>query len=248
MNNLLKRIDPFEVLYLAVALATFNHTTWAGAFLFEGAAPTGSLEVALWYFKGALLATAIDVGMYTTSKSLVEARGFSIFMLVLAFTIAAAGSFYTQLVYILSHTPQYTISEGVSSFWSLKLSPLTDARVILLPAMLPLLAIVYTLARIFRHKDEAKREQEAWERNTITVDSSSRLVEIVKEQPELLEATERLALPAGSEVDWEGKRFWDSDEGKWRGPYKTKRTLMSQMKALETRRRRKSEREAKGKQ
>lgn len=236
------KIDMFEALYIAISIATFSHTMWASAFVFEGLQPTDNIGMLVWNLKGALIAIAVDVGMFTTSRSLVTARGMNIFFLVVAFLIASTGSFFTQLVFLLAHTPQYVISEGVSSQWQQTLQPMIDARVILFPLLLPVLAATYTLARIWKHKDDVIQAKEFVEAAPIVIQSTQHLVEVVKEKPELLETTERLALPQGEGVDWEKLTFWDSVDKKWRGPYESKRALMTQMKSLETRRKRRAER------
>lgn len=235
------KLDAFELLYIAISIATFSHTMWAAAFVFEGLTPVDPLQAFVWYSKGALIAIAVDVGMFTTSRSLLNARGISILFLVVAFMIAAVASFYTQLVFLLAHTPEYIISPAVSAAWIERLQPITNARILLFPAILPGLAAIYTLARIFKTKDEIIQQQLADETKPIVIRSTSHLVEVVKEQPELLEATERLSLPEGETIDWEKLTFWDPVEGKWRGPYKSKRALMTVKKTIETRRERRNE-------
>ncbi len=237
----LPKIDTFELLYIAISVATFSHTMWAAAFIFEGVVPLDTIGILVWYAKGALIAIAVDIGMFTTSRSLVTARGISIVFLVVAFMIASAGSFFTQLVFLLAHTPEYIISPAVSNEWATTLQPLTDARVVLFPLLLPVLAATYTLARIFKHKDEVVHAQQMEEIKPIVIQSTTHLVEMMKEQPELLESTERLSLPEGEGIDWERLTFWDNVEKKWRGPYSSKRMLMTAMKTIETRRKRKAE-------
>lgn len=239
MNRL--RIDAFEALYIAISIATFSHTMWASAFVFEGLPPSDTIGVLIWYGKGALIAVAVDVGMFTTSRSLITARGINIVFLIIAFLIASAGSFFTQLTFLLAHTPQYIISDAVSIEWIQRLQPTIDARVVLFPALLPGLAAVYTLARIFKHKDDVVQAKQLVDVSPIIIESPKHLVEVIKEQPQLLETTDRLSLPEGQKVDWERLTFWDSIENKWRGPYKSKSMLVSQMKTLETRRKRKAE-------
>jgi GIY-YIG catalytic domain len=136
----------FEVLYLAVCIATFSHTAYACSLLFQGPKPdTGDFN---WYLEGALIAVAVDIGMLVTSRLLSGARtlaqGLS---LMITFAITAALSFYAQIVYISLFTPTITISAGVSEDWRAFVEPILNARVLILPVALPALAIMFTIAR-----------------------------------------------------------------------------------------------------
>jgi len=149
--------DPFELLYISIAVATFDHTVWAGAFLFEGSMPVDNNII--WRLKGSLIAIAVDLGMLLTSRFLRNSETpTQTIVLVIAFMMAAVTSFYFQMVYILFHTPIFTISEGVDKYWIQALTPFLQARVVILPLALPLLATVYTLARIFTHRVAVKKE------------------------------------------------------------------------------------------
>lgn len=148
---LTRLFDPFELLYLSIAIATLDHTVWAGAFLFEGSMPVSDNIV--WKLKGLLIAIAVDLGMLLTSRFLQNSVSkFQTVVLTISFIIAAVTSFYFQMVYILFHTPVFKISEGVDKYWIDMLTPFLQARVILLPLALPVLATAYTVARIFTHK------------------------------------------------------------------------------------------------
>lgn len=155
MSRLVKSIQsivsPFEILYLAIAIATFEHTLWAAAFMFEG-----KVNVDLpgdWYLRGALIAIAVDVGMLISSRMLAGASNRSQKLtLSLSFGIAAVISFYTQLVYMAMHTPDVVALSTLSPFWQHVVQPLLDARILILPLALPSLATIYTLTRLTHHQ------------------------------------------------------------------------------------------------
>lgn len=207
MKTIRDILDPFEILYLAVAIATFDHTTWTAAFAFEGAIPKEDPQLSLWYLKGGLIAVAVDVGMLITSRYLGKATDrWNKVTLVSAFVVAAIASFYFQLGFILYHTPDYGLSAGVSQYWAEVMQPIIDARVFILPMLLPLLATIYTLARITNHQHT----------NTTSTKGShpiefSGSQEIIVEQ-ELPLLTER----SGYQIDWPGLKLWDPKYSYWR--------------------------------
>jgi hypothetical protein len=154
-NNTAKNLQrALELVYYAIAIATFTHTMWAAAMVFQGSKPTGTLDQAWWYFQGALLAVAIDVGMILSARIL--AREWSWAMLA-AFVLAAIASAYTQVLYATHHADAFVFGAGVTDEWVNRLQRLTDARVVLLPLALPAFAIIYTLSA---HPTEEKQPEE----------------------------------------------------------------------------------------
>lgn len=150
MQRLRQTFTPLEILYLAVAIATFRHTAYFSAFVFEGPFPTQTAHQIEWWVSGGLIAIAIDVGMLLTSRYMASSKSlFSTFAFMLAFVIAAIGSFVMQVGYISLHIPDFDISPGVPEPWrSAFIQPIVDASVVILPSLLPLLAVAYTIARI----------------------------------------------------------------------------------------------------
>lgn len=145
------RIGAFELVYLAIAAATFQHTTWSAAMTFEGPRPIGGsvFQEVSWYINGVLLAIAIDIGMLVAARELARRATFiTRFVLTTAFLTAALASFYTQVLYSAYHTNGWVWGQGVTGAWVDHLQPFVDARVVIIPAMLPVFAIVYTLAQI----------------------------------------------------------------------------------------------------
>lgn len=154
-------IDAFELVYIAISIATFQHTMWAAASTFEGPMPDYATNQAAywhWHFNGALLATAIDVGMLVSARELAKLWNW---MTAGAFLVASVASFYTQVLYSLYHTHAFNYGTGVTTYWNTSLTPFVDARVIVVPLMLPLFAVIYTLARVSKTRQVAEMETAA---------------------------------------------------------------------------------------
>lgn len=211
MKMIRSLLHPFELLYLAIAIATFEHTAWAAAYMFEGPMPAdGELS---WRLRGALIAIAVDVGMLMTSRFLLGAVGRQRLVLTTGFIIAALTSFYFQVVYMAIHTPPITISPGVTESWAAILEKLIDARVLILPLALPVLATVYTLARLTHPRHEAAVESKA-ERQTLEI---SRLEDPAR------------VLEGPLKIGEDGLTFIDNSSGKSYGPYKSGSAMRSAM-------------------
>lgn len=165
------KVNAFEIVYLAISIATFNHTVWSAAFVFEGNPPefiTGTgvnvfndlianYSYYGWFLSGALVAIAIDAGMLISARALAKRWDW---ILGTAFAVGALASFFTQLLYSLHHTRQFNLGEGVSSYWNTALNPVVEARVVIIPLMLPIFALVYTAALITQKRAEIKEEME----------------------------------------------------------------------------------------
>lgn len=221
----LPKINPFEWLYIAISIATFTHTSWGASMSFEGLPPTGDdwLVHAQWAVAGYLIAIAIDVGMFMSARFVAKTRSWS---MAIAFLVAAVSSFYMQVLYIYHHSPAITNGAGVSPYWKESLVGLIDARVILLPLLLPVLAVVYTLSRMAAEDAEAMTTHEA------EVEEAADKLAITKE--------DMLLLGDGS-IDWDELKFFDSEVDRWYGPYKNEKTMRMALKSRATRKRNKKE-------
>lgn len=158
----LPHINWFEMVYLAIAAATFQHTMWAAATVFEGPMPIEfqSPDWWRWHLNGGLIAVAIDVGMLVAAR---ELRKKTTLVMAGAFISAAIATFYTQVLFSLNHTQAMILGSGVSEYWSGFLDPIVQARVILVPLMLPLFATIFTLTsikqeEIIQHEEEVAEE------------------------------------------------------------------------------------------
>lgn len=251
-------IDPFELLYLAISIATFSHTVWASSFAFEGPPPLeGSSEMTIWQIKGILIAIAIDLGMLLSARFIARAGKASPSM-ILAFVVAAASSFYTQLLYILYHTTNFAIGSGVDPYWNSVLSPVVSARVVILPFLLPFLGIIYTVARVGREKKAQEAEAERERNKPVTVsDVLNNRVKISVPQPELQNGSSTPSLPSpeqdslivmddgveaaikalgDAQVDLTKNRYYDPYWKAWSKPYDTKEEMVKAMITLGKRR------------
>lgn len=136
--------------YIAIAIATFTHTSWSAANVFQGVAPKATTvfswvtaELVWWYIQGALVAIAIDVGMLVAADSIAKNPSRT---MLLAFILAALASAYTQLLYATHHASIFTFGAGVTPAWQARLQEAIDARIILMPLALPAFAIIYTIS------------------------------------------------------------------------------------------------------
>lgn len=238
INSLRGWLDPFEILYLAIAIATFEHTQWAAAYMFEGAMPA---DPTAWFLRGALIAIAVDVGMLASSRLLATSVTASQrLVLVVAFALAAIVSFYAQVVYISLHTPTVALSAGVSGYWAQALGPLLEARVIILPLALPALATVYTLARLTRHHVTPRSSE------TTSMVDDIRIVAVdepgaTSETPHVLLriaddiyhgylSEDQVTTIDGYSVDLMTNSFYDHARQKAYGPYRSRASMLGAMK------------------
>lgn len=154
--------NAFALVYLAIAVSTFGHTSWAGSFVFEGVPPGPDqlVRAIQWAIAGGLLAVAVDVGMFVTAHQLPHSFGKQRLVLLISFVVAAAVSAFTQILYVAHHSAPFALSEGISPYWAPLLSHLADARVIIMPISLPIFAILYTITRMFIEKPVAETTQQ----------------------------------------------------------------------------------------
>lgn len=187
-------INPFELVYLCISIATFQHTAWGAGYVFEGHPPTG-IWVLLWWLAGSLIAVAIDVGMLVTAKQIERASiGKNSLIYIITFCVAAMASYYFQVLYTLAHTDSFIYGE-VSVYWWQNLHGMVDARVVLVPAILPTFAILYTLSNVQRHQQIVGENQEHQQ------------VEIMVQEVERISITKELALQAINDTHPEGTAY-----------------------------------------
>jgi len=167
MNKFISKIFPtgwhFELIYLAVAIATFEHTAWAFGSLFLGAPSTEyfTLSDPIW-LRGALVATAIDIGLFLIAKAMVQyskqptTNKFGYLQFGIAFGVVAIISFYAQLLFAYYHTPSLEIASGVTEYWSRFLQPVIDSAPFVIAACLPLIATLFTFTRILLYQNKQK--------------------------------------------------------------------------------------------
>jgi hypothetical protein len=131
----------FFGLYIAVSCATFRHSAYGFASIEGGS---------FWW--GALSALAVDAGMILSASSLRKTRNV---WLVTGLVTSAIASTYTQLLYAMMSATAVGIADGAAwlgdyAAW------IVDVRVLVLPALLPALAVVYAFAA--KQNDTRKAE------------------------------------------------------------------------------------------
>lgn len=229
-------LDPFEVLYVSISVATFKHSMWSVAFMMEGEMPKAGDARYDWYLSGALIAAAVDIGMLVIGRYLQKSKNKTqIAFLALAFFVAALISFYAQLIYTSIHTPEITLSAGVTTGWSHRLMPVINAGVVIFPLSLPILATVITLARIFNHVAErsktefsVKMPRQSTMRQKPAMQDVPQIVD--GEEVQLLPEVVQPIMPAEFEVNLKDLTFLNKNTGRQYGPYKTTSALNAAMK------------------
>jgi hypothetical protein len=105
---------------------------------------------------------------------------FSINWYVVAFVVVALLSFYFQMLYAWRHATPLNTSGGITDVWLARLQSLVDARVVVAPLALPLIATIYTVAGLGKGGEVVKPQRAT----SIRVEQPSRLL-----PPELTDST-----------------------------------------------------------
>lgn len=130
----------------ATGIAALVHSTWSLGTLFSGAQPSADLS---WQFVGwlapaLLIAFALDIGQIATSAD-IRQHGLN-FGRGITFVVFAAATYYLQWLYMAHHMPLLDIAPGVSATAAETAISLRDAAIWLIPALLPLSTLLYTLS------------------------------------------------------------------------------------------------------
>lgn len=152
--NFLKHMT--ENLFITfTGIAALVHSTWSLGTLFSGEMPTGDYWALAWWVTPAFfVAFAMDIGQISTSadirhKGLTWQRGITFFVFAIA-------TYYLQFLYIAHHMPALQIADGVSDFHRWAVVTARDASIWVLPLLLPLATMLYTIA----DGDSQKQEKE----------------------------------------------------------------------------------------
>lgn len=150
------KVDKFKLVYWVIAIATAQHTAWGAATTMQGGMGTDAPTQSWWWVQGLFFAIAIDYSMVmvaTKIRSGTQAsQYFKLWRLripinwyTLTFAIVAIMSSYFQLLYAWAHATPLASGGGVSTVWVDRLQALIDARVIIAPFALPIIATFYTI-------------------------------------------------------------------------------------------------------
>lgn len=143
----------------ATGVAALVHSTWALGTLFSGEQPAGGWELAGWLVPAFLIAFALDVGQIVTSAE-IRSRGLT-WQRAVTFTVFAAATYYLQWLYIAHHMPALDLAGGVRGEWTGFTTLVRDAALWLIPALLPLSTLLYTLSSNQRENQPASAESAA---------------------------------------------------------------------------------------
>ena len=141
-------VDAFRMVYWIIALATSQHTSWGAATTMQGTLPTDTTLAFWWWLQGFAFAAAIDYSMVMVATKL---RGGTIskddrarIWYTVTFVLVATFSIYFQLLYAWHHSDIVTKGAGVAVEWQSRLQWLIDARIVIAPFALPVIAAFYT--------------------------------------------------------------------------------------------------------
>jgi len=142
-----------HIFIFATSLAMLVHSTWTFGTLFSGKQPIidGSLEqwisYLLWVTPALLVALAIDIGQIQTSVKLSNAtvRSQKVTLGITFVTLALAG-YYLQWFHLAHHIPALDFGTGLSPEMQESLKGVKDIAIFVVPALLPLSTILYTLS------------------------------------------------------------------------------------------------------
>lgn len=126
-------------------IAALVHSTWSLGTMFSGEAPQGDWWLlAGWLLPAFFVAFAMDVGQISTSAA-IRHNGLT-WQRGLAFSVFAVATYYLQFLYIAHHMPALEIATGVSSFHRWAVETGRDAAIWILPMLLPLSTMLYTIS------------------------------------------------------------------------------------------------------
>jgi hypothetical protein len=126
-------------------LAALVHSTWSLGTLFSGVQPLGDMWLwTAWVLPAFFIAFALDVGQISTSAKI---RHYGLnWQRGLAFFVFSVATYYLQFLYIAHHMPSLAIAAGVSDFHQWAVVTARDAAIWILPLLLPLSTMLYTIS------------------------------------------------------------------------------------------------------
>jgi len=145
MIKLLKHVTEQPFVF-ATGLAALVHSTWSLGTLFAGTQPSTAnpLQFAFWLVPALLISFALDVGQIATSAEI--RSGQRTVTKYITFGVFALATYYLQWLYIAHHMPELALASGVRDTWASGATILRDAAVWIIPALLPLSTLLYTLS------------------------------------------------------------------------------------------------------
>jgi hypothetical protein len=215
MNRIsgLFQIDKFKLVYWVIAIATAQHTAWGAATTMQGSEALGGGAQLWWWIQGLFFAIAIDYSMVMVATKIrsgtQSSQSIGIWRLripinwyTITFAIVALLSSYFQLLYAWSHASALNNGGGVATIWIERLQSLIDARVIVAPLALPLIATFYTIGGLGKGGEAQSKQRNIAQplqssRNPVASDAIH--VDMEQPQPRNLPAPQ-LRLPAPQQM------------------------------------------------
>lgn len=139
--------QPFIVL---VALAALPHTVWTIGTYTAGLQPdafgdwSNLIRAVAWLFPPLMFGIAFDIGQVVTAGEI--RNGNRSQWLVRTFYALAVFSYISQLLYAMHHYPKMGIGEGAAPIVTTVGSIISQIAVFVLPALLPVAQVLYTMA------------------------------------------------------------------------------------------------------
>ena len=166
-------------------LAALVHSTWSLGTLFSGIQPSGDVWAwTAWVLPAFFIAFALDVGQISTSAKI---RHYGLnWQRGLAFFVFSVATYYLQFLYCAHHMPALEIAAGVSDFHLWAVVTARDAAIWILPLLLPLSTMLYTIS------DGDNKEQQKAPESPIVIDKP-------KNEPQLFIADKNTEIK-GSDI------------------------------------------------
>lgn len=134
-----------NVFVTTTGIAAFFHSTWALGTFFAGLEPQqGTWAWVWWVIPAALIAFALDIGQISTASEI--KRGDRSLAKFITFGVLAAATYYLQFLYMAHHMPALELAPGISAAAQDTAILLRDAAIWLLPALMPISTVMYTLS------------------------------------------------------------------------------------------------------
>ena len=126
-------------------IAALVHSTWSLGTMFSGQAPNGDwLAYAGWVLPAFFVAFAMDIGQISTSAA-IRHNGLT-WQRAFAFFVFSVATYYLQFLYIAHHMPALDIALGISAEHHPAVQTARDAAIWILPLLLPLSTMLYTIS------------------------------------------------------------------------------------------------------
>lgn len=174
-------------------IAALVHSTWSLGTMFSGKAPEGDLwALAGWLLPAFFVAFAMDVGQISTSAA-IRHNGLT-WQRGLAFFVFAVATYYLQFLYIAHHMPALQIATGVSAWHLWAVETGRDAAIWILPLLLPLSTMLYTISD-GDGKEQSKAKQQDANFSIVTVDKPLIEQKVTEFESSVMLTEERIQEP-----------------------------------------------------